>query len=76
MGGKLKVLLRAMVHGPVVGNAIRVSLFVGTCLNVINQGAAIWRGEDVDWGRLLLNYAVPFLVSSYSAARARQSAGG
>lgn len=51
--------------------ALRVSFFVGTVLNLINQGAQIWRGDDVDWGRFLLNYAVPYLVSSYSAARVR-----
>lgn len=44
-------------------------MFVGTVLNIINQGEAIFSGHDVDWWRLGLNYLVPYLVSSYSAVR-------
>lgn len=66
-------LLATMMARPVVTNAIRVSLVVGTCLNAINQGPDIWRGEALVWDKLLLNYAVPFLVASYSAAKARKS---
>lgn len=65
-------LLTHMFSRTVVTNAIKVSLFVGTCLNAINQGAAIWHGAGVEWSKVALNYAVPFLVSSYSAAKARQ----
>ena len=61
-----------MVSRPVAVNAIKVSLFVGTCLNAINQGAAIWHGAGVEWGKVVLNYAVPYLVASYSAAKARK----
>ncbi|WP_316886812.1 nitrate/nitrite transporter NrtS [Ralstonia pickettii] len=50
-------------------SAIRIALFVGTVLNIINQGGAIFSGHDVDWWRLGLNYLVPYLVSSYSAVR-------
>ena len=68
-------LARAMFGPPVLTNAIRVSLFVGTCLNAINQGPALWRGEPPSWGKLALNFLVPFLVSSYSGARARLAKG-
>lgn len=64
-------LIRAMLTRPVVSNATRVALVVGTCLNLINQGPAIWHGEAVQWGKLLLNYLVPYLVASYSAAKVR-----
>ena len=64
-------LFTHMLSRPVAANASRVSLFVGTCLNAINQGVAIWHGEPVQWARFLLNYAVPYLVASYSAAKAR-----
>lgn len=67
----IRELARAMFGPPVLANAIRVSLFVGTCLNAINQGPALWRGEPPSWGKLALNFLVPFLVSSYSGARAR-----
>jgi hypothetical protein len=47
----------------------RVSLLVGTILNVINHGEAIIAGEPLVWGKVALNYLVPFCVASYSAAR-------
>jgi hypothetical protein len=37
---------------------------------MINQGTTIWSGGDVDWPRLLLNFAVPYAVASYSAVNA------
>lgn len=66
-------LLNHMLSRPVVTGAIRVSLFVGTCLNAINQGSALWLGAGVEWGKVLLNYTVPYLVASYSAAKARKA---
>lgn len=71
MKGTLSELVTQMLSRPVVANAIKVSLFVGTCLNAINQGSAIWHGTGIDLSKVALNYAVPFLVSSYSAAKAR-----
>ncbi|GFE77498.1 hypothetical protein NTCA1_51470 [Novosphingobium sp. TCA1] len=65
-------MLQHMMARPVVANALRVSAVVGTILNVINQGSSIWTGVGIDWSRLALNYAVPFLVASYSAARVCQ----
>lgn len=75
-GQKLRALLGAMIEPQIVRNAIRVSLFVGTCLNVINQGPAIWRGAGVEWGKFMLNFAVPYLVATYSAAKARKGMEG
>ncbi|ATE67524.1 nitrate/nitrite transporter NrtS [Rhizorhabdus dicambivorans] len=66
-------LLNHMLSRPVVTGAIKVSLFVGTCLNAINQGSALWHGAGVEWGKVLLNYTVPYLVASYSAAKARKA---
>lgn len=66
-------LLNHMLSRPVVTGAIKVSLFVGTCLNAINQGSAFWHGAGVEWGKVLLNYTVPYLVASYSAAKARKA---
>lgn len=66
-------LLNHMLSRPVVTGAIKVSLFVGTCLNAINQGSALWHGAGVEWGKVLLNYIVPYLVASYSAAKARKA---
>lgn len=68
--GQPATLLTAAIDRRVIANAIRVSLFVGTCLNIVNQGQAFWQGADIAWGKFLLNYAVPYLVASYSAAKA------
>lgn len=62
-----------MFSRPVIANATQVMIVVGTCLNIVNQGATIWNGGGVDWSRFMMNYAVPFLVASYSAAKARIS---
>lgn len=69
-------LLTVMISRPIIANALRVSLVVGTCLNAINQLPAIWDGQSIEWGKLLLNYAVPYLVASYSAAKVRMAMGG
>lgn len=73
--GGMVDLLKGMAHKTVISNALRVSLVVGTCLNAINQGSAIWHGSGVEWGKVVLNYVVPYLVASYSAAKARRSIG-
>ncbi|MBK4733004.1 nitrate/nitrite transporter NrtS [Noviherbaspirillum sp. DKR-6] len=49
--------------------SLRTSLFVGSILNTINQGGAFIEGAPIAVGHLLMNYVVPFCVSSYSAAR-------
>ena len=54
---------------PIAANALRIALFVGTALNLINQGGAILAGSGVSWLHLVLNYAVPYCVASYSAAK-------
>jgi hypothetical protein len=65
MNGFLYALRSASIRR----SAFRVALLVGTLLNIINQGGALWHGADIDWFHGLLNYLVPFLVSSYSAGK-------
>lgn len=69
MAAKPRGLLATMFSMPVAGNALRVSLVVGLCLNLINHGPALWHGASLDWLKLALNHVVPFLVASYSGAR-------
>lgn len=49
--------------------ALKVSAVVGMVLNLLNNGPAWWQGDAVNLWRGLLNYVVPYCVSSYSAAR-------
>ena len=51
--------------------ALAVALVVGTILNLINQGGAILAGGPVDWPKFLLNYLVPYCVSTYGAVSYR-----
>lgn len=57
----------------IVKNALMIALVVGSVLNVINQGSAIFANAQVSWFHLLLNYLVPYSVASYSAARNEQT---
>lgn len=51
-----------------MARAVKVALIVGTALVAINQGDVILAGIWPPVWKLLLTYAVPFLVSSYSTA--------
>jgi hypothetical protein len=59
--------LKRTFSGPTVLRSILVAVVVGSVLNLINQGAEIVSGKSVDVLKLLLTYAVPFLVVSYGA---------
>lgn len=52
--------------------ALRVAVVVGTFLNAVNNGPPLWSHSPVSPWRVALNYLVPFLVASYSAAREEQ----
>jgi len=52
---------------PIVVNSIKISLVVGTILNIVNQGHYLMAGEDIMVSHLILNYIVPYLVSTTSA---------
>ncbi|OXX43137.1 MULTISPECIES: nitrate/nitrite transporter NrtS [unclassified Vibrio] len=59
----------------IIKTALKVSLVVGTLLNLINQGQALFDGAVIAWGQVLLNYLVPYCVSSYSAAKTQLDKG-
>jgi hypothetical protein len=44
-----------------------VAVVVGTILNLINQGDALFSGRRLDFTRLALTYIVPYFVSTYGA---------
>jgi hypothetical protein len=54
--------------------ASKVSLIVGSILNIINQGDVIFsmndsQGSAVSWGHIIMNYLVPFCVAAYSRVK-------
>ncbi len=53
--------------------ALLVALVVGTALNLINQGDALFARHSFNWGKALLTYAVPFCVSVHGALSTRKA---
>ncbi|PKO43087.1 MAG: hypothetical protein CVU29_11195 [Betaproteobacteria bacterium HGW-Betaproteobacteria-22] len=66
-------LLRFIVTKQVLLGAIKVSLLVGTLLNLINQWDYLVSAQSLMIGHTLMNYLVPFCVSAYSGARALET---
>lgn len=71
-----KSLMQTVVATDILRNAAKVAFIVGLVLNVINQGPALWYGGDISWWHVLLNFLVPFCVSSYSAAKHQMAHAG
>ena len=50
-----------------------VALVVGTILNLINQGDAIFGAAPINWTKVVLTYLVPYAVSTFGAVSYRIS---
>ena len=59
--------LRAVLRPPIVTRSLWVALLIGTLLNAINQGDRVVAGAPLEWHKLALTYAVPFVVASFGA---------
>lgn len=68
-------MLGLMFSRRIAGSALKVCAVVGTVLNLVNNGPQLWQLHTVSAWQVLLNYVVPFCVSSYSAARNERSRG-
>ncbi|MFB9267423.1 nitrate/nitrite transporter NrtS [Bradyrhizobium erythrophlei] len=44
-----------------------VAVVVGTMLNLINQGVALFGTAPINWFKAILTYFVPYAVSTYGA---------
>ena len=51
-----------------------VALIVGTILNLINQGDALFGGGRLNVTKVILTFAVPYCVATYGAVSYRISA--
>lgn len=69
--GDLPAWLRYAMRDGVPRRSLLVAVVVGTLLNAINQGDAMLAGRPLVWSKLLLTYAVPYLVATYGAVTAR-----
>ena len=64
-----KIYCAIAISPSIIDRAIKVSLIVGTTLNLINQGDAILalNVENVNLVKLMLTYVVPYSVTTYTA---------
>lgn len=60
-------LSKDIAWAPVLKRSARVSIVVGTLLNIINQPDVIFGDADINLGKALLTYLVPFCVATYGA---------
>jgi hypothetical protein len=66
--------LRRALSWPIATRSFAVALIVGSILNIINQGDAIFGWGAVNWWKLMLTYCVPFCVATFGAYSAHRSA--
>ena len=66
-----KCLRHAVVHGPLLRNAVGTALLVGTVLTGINQGNVLANGSFPAelWWKIPLTYSVPYIVATTAALR-------
>lgn len=64
-------VLHHITHPPVLKRSAKVSLVVGSILNLINQYDFLFGDAEVDILRGFLNYLVPFCVATYGGVTAR-----
>jgi hypothetical protein len=59
-------LLATVLSKPSLSRCVPIALLVGTLLSVINQGTVFLGGQATaaTWVRVVVNYLVPFCVSS------------
>jgi len=68
---RLERIWRLAISEGTPWRALQVAVVVGTILNLINQGEAVLSTGEVHYGKALLTYLVPFVVSTHGAVMAR-----
>ena len=66
-----RVLWECCVAPGVPRRSFAAAVVVGTILNLINQGDALFAGTAPDWAKLVLTYIVPYCVATYGAVAFR-----
>ena len=54
--------------------SLMAAIVVGTTLNLINQGDALFGARPINWLKLVLTYIVPYCVATYGAVAFRLEA--
>ncbi len=65
----IKIIITTICDPYIIKQSTKISLVVGTILNIINQGDYIFNMmyENINYFKLVLTYIVPFCVSTYTA---------
>ena len=63
--------IKIALEKDILWSSIKVAFVVGTILNLINQGDKLVQlnFEELAFGKLLLTFMVPYLVSTYASVR-------
>ena len=71
---RLLEICRCCISDGVPRRSFLVALIVGTILNLINQGDALFGDGRVNWAKIILTFAVPYCVATYGAVSYRLTA--
>jgi hypothetical protein len=69
----LRLAFRYAITDGVPRRSFYVAIVVGTILNLINQGDALFGAAPINWIKIVLTYFVPYSVSTYGAVSYRLS---
>jgi hypothetical protein len=64
-------ILRYCISDGVPNRSFAVALTVGTLLNLINQGDVLFGAAPLNLTKLVLTFAVPYVVATYGAVSYR-----
>ena len=64
---RLSAICRCCIGNGVPWRSFTVALIVGTILNLINQGDALFRDHSLNLTKAFLTYLVPYCVATYGA---------
>jgi hypothetical protein len=68
---KLRLVFLYALSDGIPRRSFLVAILVGTILNLINQGDALFGAAIVNWTKISLTYLVPYAVSTYGAVSFR-----
>jgi hypothetical protein len=71
---KMTAIWRCAISDGIPRRCFCVALIMGTVLNLINQGDAIFAAAAVNWFKIVLTYLVPYAVCTYGAVSAQLGA--
>jgi hypothetical protein len=66
-------ICKTIIEKDIVISSLKVALVVGVILNLINQGDVFFsmQIEKINWFKLMLTFAVPYMVTTYASVKER-----